>query len=84
RPDQVKLTIDKPSYKVGDIARVNVQAPVAGSGYISLESNSGTIWKKSITIDKNGLDVDIPIENWGRHDIYINTMIIRPSTDAAV
>ncbi|OTQ59018.1 alpha-2-macroglobulin [Gilliamella sp. A7] len=84
RPDQVKLTIDKPSYKVGDIARVNVQAPVAGSGYISLESNGGTIWKKSITIDKNGLDVDIPIENWGRHDIYINTMIIRPSTDAAV
>ena len=84
RPDQVKLTIDKPSYKVGDIARVNVQAPVAGSGYISLESNGGTIWKKSITVDKNGLDVDIPIENWGRHDIYINTMIIRPSTDAAV
>ena len=84
RPDQVKLTIDKPSYKVGDIARVNVQAPVAGSGYISLESNEGTIWKKSITIDENGLDVDIPIENWGRHDIYISTMIIRPSTDATV
>ncbi len=84
RPDQVKLTIDKPSYKVGDIARVNVQAPVAGSGYISLESNDGTIWKKAITIDENGLDVDIPIENWGRHDIYISSMIIRPSTDVTV
>ncbi len=84
RPDQVKLSIDKPFYHVGDVAKVNVQAPVVGSGYISLETNDGIIWKKAITVGENGLDVDIPIENWGRHDIYINAMIIRPSTDAAI
>ena len=84
RPDQVKLSIDKPSYNPGDVAKVNVQAPVAGSGYISLETNDGTIWKKAITIGEEGLDVEVPIENWGRHDIYINAMIVRPSTDASV
>lgn len=84
RPDQVKLSLDKTAYAVGDTAKIHVQAPVAGSGYISLETNDGILWKKNITIDDNGLDVDIPIENWERHDIYINAMIIRPSTDATV
>ncbi|OCG27620.1 hypothetical protein A9G11_12815 [Gilliamella sp. wkB108] len=83
-PDQVKLSIDKTLYNPGDTAKVHVQAPVAGSGYISLETNDGMLWKKDITIDEDGLDVEIPIENWQRHDIYINAMIIRPSTDAAV
>jgi alpha-2-macroglobulin len=84
RPDQVKLSIDKLAYRAGDVAKVNVQAPTAGSGYISLETNDGIIWKKAITVGEEGLDVDVPIEDWGRHDIYINAMIVRPSTDASV
>jgi alpha-2-macroglobulin len=84
RPDQVKLSLDKTAYSVGDTAKVRVQAPVAGSGYISLETNDGMLWKKDIAVDDQGLDVEIPIKDWGRHDIYINAMIIRPSTDAAV
>ena len=84
RPDQVKLSIDKTSYAYGDTAKVHVQAPVAGSGYISLETNDGTLWKKEITLGEEGLEVEIPIKNWARHDVYINAMIIRPSTDTAV
>ncbi|MWN06454.1 alpha-2-macroglobulin family protein [Gilliamella sp. Pas-s95] len=84
RPDQVKLSLDKTAYAVGDTAKIHVQAPVAGSGYISLETNDGMLWKQDITVDDDGLDVDIPIKDWGRHDIYISAMIIRPSTDAAV
>ncbi|MFQ0993683.1 alpha-2-macroglobulin [Gilliamella sp. BG2] len=84
RPDQVKLSLDKTAYSVGDTAKIHVQAPVAGSGYISLETNDGILWKKDITVGENGLDVEIPIQDWGRHDIYISAMIIRPSTDAAV
>ncbi|MWP62953.1 alpha-2-macroglobulin family protein [Gilliamella sp. Pas-s25] len=84
RPDQVKLSLDKTAYSVGDTAKIHVQAPVAGSGYVSLETNGGMLWKQDITVDENGLDVEIPIQDWGRHDIYINAMIIRPSTDATV
>lgn len=84
RPDQVKLSLDKTAYLAGDTAKVHVQAPVAGSGYISLETNEGMLWKQNITVDQNGLDVDIPIKNWGRHDVYIHAMIVRPSTDASV
>ncbi|OCG07769.1 hypothetical protein A9G13_06030 [Gilliamella sp. wkB178] len=84
RPDQVKLSIDKALYAVGDTAKVHVQAPVAGSGYISLETNDGMLWKQDIRVDENGLDVEIPIQDWGRHDIYISAMIIRPSTNASV
>ncbi|MDF7668024.1 alpha-2-macroglobulin [Orbaceae bacterium ESL0727] len=84
RPDQVKLSLDKSYYKAGDTAKVHVEAPVAGAGYIALETNDGMLWKQDITVSDTGLDVEIPIENWQRHDIYISTMIIRPSTNAEV
>lgn len=84
RPDQVKLTLDKLAYKIGDTAKVRVEAPVSGSGYISLETNSGTLWMKKISVSQEGIEVDIPIKDWGRHDIYINAMIIRPSTDSTI
>ncbi len=84
RPDQVKLSLNKSAYLPGDTATVHVEAPVAGSGYISLETNDGMLWKQNITVGQSGLDVQIPIKNWGRHDVYIHAMIVRPSTDASV
>lgn len=84
RPDQVKLTLDKSSYRSGDMANVYVQAPVGGAGYISLECNDGTLWVKKINVPQGGMNVEIPIKDWGRHDVYVNAMIIRPSTDSAM
>lgn len=84
RPDQIKLRLDKNSYIAGDVAKVHIDAPVAGSGYIALESSDGMLWKQDITVDEGGLDVEIPIKAWERHDLYINAMVIRPSTDASV
>jgi alpha-2-macroglobulin len=84
RPDQVKLSIDKASYTYGDTAKVYVQAPVPGAGYISLETNDGILWKRDIAVGEEGLEVEIPIKDWKRHDIYISAMIIRPSKDVTV
>ncbi|WP_392566871.1 alpha-2-macroglobulin [Utexia brackfieldae] len=80
RPDQVKLSLDKLAYNPGDKARVHVQAPNAGKGYIAVESNSGILWSKMIEVPEEGIDIDIPIANWQRHDLYISSAIIR-STD---
>lgn len=84
RPDQVKLSLDKATYQIGDTAKVHIEAPVSGSGYVSLETNDGTLWMKEIAVSQNGIDVDIPVKDWGRHDIYINAMVVRPSTDSAI
>ncbi|RKS86847.1 hypothetical protein DES39_0050 [Orbus hercynius] len=84
RPDQVKLTLDKSSYRPGDTAKVHMDAPVSGSGYISLETNDGNLWMKKVNVGKGGIDVEIPIKNWGRHDIYVSAIVIRPSTDSTL
>lgn len=84
RPDQVRLSLNKSAYSVGDTATVHIDAPMSGAGYISLETNNSTLWVKQIKVPQKGIDIDIPIKNWGRHDIYINAMVIRPSTDSTV
>lgn len=84
RPDQVKLSINKLSYKPGDTAIVHVEAPAAGKGYLSVESNEGILWSKNIEVPTGGLDVKVPISDWKRHDIYLSSVIVRPSQKASV
>ena len=79
RPDQVKLALDKPAYSNGDIARVSIKAPAAGSGYLLVESADGPLWWQPLNVPSEGTTVEIPIaENWLRHDLYINALVVRP------
>ncbi len=79
RPDQVKLALDKPSYANGETARVTINAPAAGSGYLLVESAAGPLWWQPLNVPKEGATVDIPIANdWLRHDLYISALVVRP------
>ncbi|MDR3346347.1 MAG: alpha-2-macroglobulin family protein [Campylobacteraceae bacterium] len=78
RPEQVKLKIDKPSYKAGDVAKVSVESPEGGGGYLLVESNKGILWWKNINVGKDGGTFDIPVsKEWTSHDIYISAVVIR-------
>jgi uncharacterized protein YfaS (alpha-2-macroglobulin family) len=78
RPEQIKLKLDKSSYKAGDTAKVAIESLESGSGYISVETNDGILWWQDIYVGKNGRTVPIPIsKEWARHDIYINAVIIK-------
>lgn len=79
RPDQVKLQLDKPAYRQGEKARVHVQAPAAGTGYLLVESSDGPLWWQEISLPAEGADFDVPINNdWRRHDLYLSALVIRP------
>lgn len=79
RPDQVKLKLDKPAYKPGEKARVHVESPAAGKGYLMVESSNGPLWWQEITVPAGGMDVDVPVDNaWKRHDLYLSALVIRP------
>lgn len=79
RPDQVKLALDKPAYANGETARVTINAPAAGSGYVLVESAAGPLWWQPLNVPKEGTTVDIPIANdWLRHDLYISALVVRP------
>jgi uncharacterized protein YfaS (alpha-2-macroglobulin family) len=79
RPDQVKLALDKPAYANGETAKVTVTPPVAGSGYLLVESSEGPLWWQPITLPAQGQTFEVPIsKDWLRHDLYISALVIRP------
>jgi uncharacterized protein YfaS (alpha-2-macroglobulin family) len=78
RPEQVKLKLDKSSYKAGDIAKVTVESLESGDGYINVETNDGILWWQNIHVGKNGRIILIPVsKEWTKHDIYINVVVIK-------
>ncbi len=79
RPDQVKMKLDKASYKVGEKVKLTVEAPQAGNGYLVVESSEGVLWWREINVPEGGAQFEIPIDNaWQRHDLYLSALVIRP------
>ncbi|MFV0482122.1 MAG: MG2 domain-containing protein [Campylobacteraceae bacterium] len=78
RPEAIKLKLDKPSYKNGDVAKVSVEAPEAGNGYLMVESGDGVLWWQEISVPKEGKTFEIPVNSeWQKHDIYVTAQIVR-------
>ncbi|MDR1284698.1 MAG: alpha-2-macroglobulin family protein [Campylobacteraceae bacterium] len=78
RPEQIKLKIDKPSYKAGDKAKVTIESAESGNGYLTVETNNGILWWQNIHVDKNNNIIEIPVsKEWASHDIYISATIIK-------
>ncbi|EKT55719.1 alpha-2-macroglobulin family protein [Providencia sneebia] len=83
RPDQVKLTLNKPAYLPGEKAKVRIESPKAGKGYILLESSSSPLWWQEIDVPEKGMEIEIPVnKEWARHDLYISAVVVRPGDDS--
>ncbi len=79
RPDQIKLSWDKASYKTGETAQLTMLPPYAGEGFIVLESDK-PLWGQRVSIPKEGLSINIPVsKDWKRSDIYATAVVFRPS-----
>lgn len=79
RPDQVKLALDKPAYNEGDVARISVTPPAAGSGYLLVESADGPLWWQNIDVPAEGRTFEVPVgREWARHDLYVSALVVRP------
>ena len=81
RPDKVNLTLDKPAYRPGDNAVVQVVPPHAGRGIIMVESDR-LLWSQHVELPAEGATVKIPIaDEWvNRHDVYISAIVFRPES----
>ncbi|WP_240622452.1 alpha-2-macroglobulin family protein [Thiopseudomonas denitrificans] len=78
RPDQVRLKLDRAAYRNGETAKVRIEAPHAGSGYVLVESADGPLWWQNIEVPADGLDIRIPVDkDWKRHDLYVTALVVR-------
>jgi hypothetical protein len=76
RPDKVKLSLDKTSYRAGDTLKVTITAPHPGPGVLMVETDHLV---HTQTIDaKPGAVFEIPVTaDWERHDVYITALVFR-------
>lgn len=83
RPDQIKMSLDKTSYKAGDTARIHVETASGGHGYLLVESKAGLLAKQMIEVPASGkAEFELPIDaSWNQHDLYISTLLVRPATN---
>jgi uncharacterized protein YfaS (alpha-2-macroglobulin family) len=76
RPDKVKLSLDKASYRAGDVLKVTVTPPHAGSGVLMVESDK-MLYVQAIEA-KPGSTFEVPVSaEWERHDVYITALVFR-------
>jgi hypothetical protein len=80
RPDQISLSLDKVSYRVGDIAKLKITPPSAGEALVAVEGDS-LLWSQRVSLPAGGMTLNIPVdEAWNRHDLYITVTAFRPAS----
>ncbi len=81
RPDKVKLSLDKASYKAGDTLKVTLTPPHSGPGVLIVESDN-MLYTRNIEA-KAGATFEIPVtEAWERHDVYLTALVFRGGSAA--
>ncbi len=81
RPDKVKLSLDKQSYRAGDTLKVTLTPPHSGPGVLIVESDT-MLYTRNIEA-KAGSTFEIPVtEAWERHDVYLTALVFRGGSAA--
>ncbi|TCO83350.1 hypothetical protein EV699_10248 [Plasticicumulans lactativorans] len=82
RPDQLRVSLDKPRYAAGDKARVRVQAPFAGEVLVAVASHK--LWAThSLRVGPEGGEFELPVSaDWGS-GVYVTATAFRPGREAA-
>jgi len=80
-PDELDVALDKPAYRPGDTAVLQLDPQFAGTALV-LVVDDGIIDMKSVEVPAEGTSVELPVtENWGP-GAYVTATLYRPA-DAA-
>jgi uncharacterized protein YfaS (alpha-2-macroglobulin family) len=80
---QVTIELDKPTYKVGDKAKILMKTPFAGKILVSIERNKVFDYVY-VQTDKKSASVEIPIKEEYLPNVYITATLIKPLDDGAI
>ena len=82
RPDRVEILLDKPAYRIGEVANVTVKAPEGGKGYLFVEADTN-LMTLPIDVPKDGASIELSLEEeWLRHDLYLSAIVVKPGDEA--
>jgi hypothetical protein len=80
-PDKLSVTLDKPSYKAGETAKVSIRAPFDGVVHVVV-AGEGILASRHEAVTKAGIVLDIPVDAaWGT-GVYVLATAYRPNGKA--
>jgi len=80
-PDKLQVRLDKPSYKAGETAQLNIRSPFAGIVHIVVASDR-VLLSRHEAVPEGGKTIDIAIdESWGT-GVYVLATAYRPNGKA--
>ncbi len=78
--DRVEVIVDKPEYKVGDVAKLLVKSPFQGEkvkALVTIEREQ-VMSKKVITVESNAQAIEIPITEDMVPNAFVSVVILKP------
>ncbi|UFS65675.1 alpha-2-macroglobulin family protein [Paracoccus denitrificans] len=80
-PDRLKVALDRPAYRSGETARVQVEATSDGLGLVSVLSNR-LVSMQTVALKAGENRIDLPVtDDWGA-GVYVTVSAIRPLGEA--
>jgi uncharacterized protein YfaS (alpha-2-macroglobulin family) len=83
RPDSLTLKLDKPEYRVGETAKLTIQAPFSGTALLTIESDK-VLLSRVILLEKNTAEVDVAVKDGYAPNVHCTVSVIRPAVAEAV
>ena len=81
-PEVLEVALDKPSYRIGDVARVKITSRMAGRAMISV-LNSGLLSTQEADLPAGGGEVSIKVGDTWNPGAYITVALYRPMDEKA-
>jgi hypothetical protein len=81
-PEALEIALDKPSYNVGDVARLKIEDRYGGRAFVAVLGD-GLLASQEVELPKGGGELTIPVErDWGP-GAYVTAMLYRPMDEQA-
>jgi uncharacterized protein YfaS (alpha-2-macroglobulin family) len=80
-PDKLQLSLDKPTYRVGETARVHIKPPFEGELLLTVAGNK--VYEiRNVSVPREGLVVELPVrEEWDAGAYVTATLFRTAETD---
>ena len=76
-PTRLDLVLDKPAYRPGQTAKLNIKAPFPGTLLLTVERER-VLSHRTIVMKENTATVSIPVQDGYKPNVYLSATLIRP------
>ncbi len=79
KPERLELDLDKPSYRPGETAKVQIRAPFSGKLILTVEKEK-VVDHRVLMMEENTATLEIPVSSDYKPNVYLSASVIRSTS----